>query len=225
MSVIQFRKVYPNAKKPTRATLSAAGLDLYCVRRYTVPSRGQCLINTGIQIILPDNCYGHIAPRSGLALNHSLHVGAGVIDSDYRGEVQVLLFNLSSRTCLIESGQCIAQLICECIIRPDVIQVDQISDDTERGAEGFGSTDPPNYSIRSCSSDSTSTSDEEEITAHYQKMRKLNSSALDRNKKQVRRFLKKKKIRFFHFFYAFFSVSSDDSTASKCTECNRKKRK
>ena len=60
-----------------------------------MPARGKALISTAISMAIPDGNYGRIAPRSGLAAKNSIDVGAGVIDSDYRGEVKVLLFNLS----------------------------------------------------------------------------------------------------------------------------------
>ncbi len=60
-----------------------------------MPGRGKALVKTGLAIALPPGTYGRVAPRSGLAWKHSLHTGAGVIDEDYRGEVGVILFNLS----------------------------------------------------------------------------------------------------------------------------------
>jgi dUTP pyrophosphatase len=75
-----------------------------------------------------------------LSVKNGIHVGAGVIDSDYRGEVKVLLFNMSiDHTFEVSEGDRIAQLICERCETPDVIQVDQL-DDTERADGGFGST-------------------------------------------------------------------------------------
>ena len=83
--------------------------------------------------------YGRIAPRSGLALHHHIHVGAGVVDPDYTGPVQVLLLNFSSQNHVIEANHCIAQLILEKIAYPILCEVPQISL-TECGAHGFGST-------------------------------------------------------------------------------------
>ena len=62
-----------------------------------MPKRGKALIATGLSFAIPEGSYGRIAPRSGLALKHSIDTGAGVIDSDYRGEVHVLLFNHSDQ--------------------------------------------------------------------------------------------------------------------------------
>ena len=83
--------------------------------------------------------YGWIAPRSGLALHHHIHVGAGVVDPDYSGPVQVLLLNFSSQNHAIEVNHHIAQLILEKIAYPILCEVPQISL-IEYGAHGFGST-------------------------------------------------------------------------------------
>ena len=83
--------------------------------------------------------YGWIAPRSGLALHHHIHVGAGVVDPDYTGPVQVLLFNFSPQNHAIEVNHHIAQLILEKIAYPILCEVPQIPP-TECGTHGFGST-------------------------------------------------------------------------------------
>jgi dUTP pyrophosphatase len=90
---------------------------------------------------IPTGNYGRIAPRSGLAAKNFIDVGAGVIDSDYRGEVKVLLFNFSDVEFVVNPGDRIAQLIVEKYTRTeieDVVEGDL--DSTERGAGGFGST-------------------------------------------------------------------------------------
>jgi dUTP pyrophosphatase len=104
-----------------------------------VPARGKALVFTDLQIQLPDGCYGRIAPRSGLALNHHVHVGGGVIDRDYRGNLGVLIYNHSYTPFIITQGDRIAQLICEKISYPTIEEV-QTLDSTKRSAEGFGST-------------------------------------------------------------------------------------
>jgi dUTP pyrophosphatase len=78
-----------------------------------VPKRGQALISTGLAFAIPTGNYGRVAPRSGLAVKNSINVGAGVIDSDYRGEVKVLLFNHGDADFEISEGDRIAQLIIE----------------------------------------------------------------------------------------------------------------
>lgn len=137
--VLYFRKTSENAFEPERGSAYAAGLDLKSAYDCAVPAHGRALVKTDLQIQLPTNTYGRIAPRSGLALKHFIDVGAGVIDEDYRGDVGVILFNHSDVVFKINRGDRIAQLICEKIIRPVVIEKATL-DDTERGENGFGST-------------------------------------------------------------------------------------
>ncbi|KAD5507839.1 hypothetical protein E3N88_15542 [Mikania micrantha] len=104
-----------------------------------VPARGKALVPTDLSIAVPEGTYARIAPRSGLAWKHSIDVGAGVIDADYRGPVGVILFNHSDVDFEVKAGDRIAQLIIEKIITPEVVEVDDL-DSTVRGAGGFGST-------------------------------------------------------------------------------------
>ena len=83
--------------------------------------------------------YGRIAPRSGLAVKHFLDVGAGVIDADYRGEVKVLLFNLSDADFEVKAEDRIAQIIIEKYTLTELVEVEELSE-TVRGEGGFGST-------------------------------------------------------------------------------------
>ena len=123
----------------TCATPKSVGLDLYSPTSVLVPAHDKLLVNMGIAFQIPMGYYGQIAPRSGLALHHHIHVGAGVVDPDYTGPVQVLLLNFSSMNHAIEVNHCIAQLILEKIAYPILCEVPQISP-TEHGAHGFGST-------------------------------------------------------------------------------------
>ena len=88
---------------------------------------------------LPSGTYVRVAPHSGLAIKNFIDVGAGVIDSDYRGEIKVVLFNHSAEDFAVQVGDRIAQLILERIETPQVKKVAAL-DDTDRGAGGFGST-------------------------------------------------------------------------------------
>lgn len=137
--VLEVKKLSPNAILPTRGSAFAAGLDLYSISSQLVPKNSRALVKTGLSLAIPPNHYGRIAPRSGLALNSGIDIGAGVIDSDYRGEVCVLLFNFGEADFLVAEGMRIAQLIIEKISIPAVIEVESLSD-TSRGAGGFGST-------------------------------------------------------------------------------------
>ncbi|ODN77906.1 hypothetical protein L202_05012 [Cryptococcus amylolentus CBS 6039] len=127
------------ATLPTQGSAYAAGMDLYSAEDKTIPARGRALIDLRLSIAVPAEHYGRIAPRSGLASKHGIQTGAGVIDSDYRGPVMVLLFNHSDVEFEVKHGDRIAQLILERISLPALRQVDTLPT-TVRGAGGFGST-------------------------------------------------------------------------------------
>lgn len=133
------KKLTELATVPTKGSKLSAGYDLYSAYDYVIKARGKEMVKTDLQIALPPGCYGRVAPRSGLAWKHSIDVGAGVIDEDYRGPVNVILFNFGDVDFEIKKGDRVAQLICEKIEQTDVQEVDDL-DSTERGANGFGST-------------------------------------------------------------------------------------
>ena len=110
---IRVRKLSAEARIPMKGTARAAGHDMYANKGTDVPASGQAIVGTGIAIGLPHNTYGRIAPRSSLAVKHRLTTGAGVIDSDYRGEVKVVLANLGDQPYRVEKGDRIGQLIIE----------------------------------------------------------------------------------------------------------------
>lgn len=141
-SYLHVYKLTENATIPTKATTLAAGYDLYSAYNYTIPARGRHIILTDIQIRLPSKCYGRIAPRSGLAVNWAIDVGAGVIDADYRGNVAVVLFNHGCMDFHVVKGDRVAQLICERIYAPTiVIESNNMRLFSElRDCNGFGST-------------------------------------------------------------------------------------
>ncbi|CAI5973542.1 unnamed protein product [Closterium sp. NIES-65] len=97
------------------------------------------LVKTDLAVAIPLGTYARVAPRSGLALKHSINVGGGVVDYDYRGNVGVILFNHSDNDFPVKAGDRVAQLILERIVTPDVVEVEEL-DETTRGAGGFGST-------------------------------------------------------------------------------------
>lgn len=137
--MLKIQLISDNATLPTKGSEGAAGFDIYSCESKVVPSKGKCLINTDLKIQVPEGTYGRIAPRSGLAVRNFIDVGAGVIDADYRGILQVLLFNLSDEDFVVSKGDRIAQLILEKIAYTSIVQVDKL-DDTVRGQGGFGST-------------------------------------------------------------------------------------
>ena len=126
---------------PSYAYAGDAGADLQAGMDSVIPARGRLLVPTGISVALPNGCVGLVWPRSGLAVKHGLDCGAGVIDSQYRGEVKVLLFNHTDSDFLIKKGDRIAQLLIQKVETVRFAKVD-VLDDTHRGDGGFGSSDP-----------------------------------------------------------------------------------
>jgi len=108
---------------PTKGSAKGSGHNLYTSKGTDVPARGQAIVATGIAIGLPHNTYGRIEPRSSLAVKHRLMTDAGVIDSDYRGEVKVVLANLGDEPDRVEKGDRIAQLIIEKINKRELQEV------------------------------------------------------------------------------------------------------
>ncbi|KAK1407497.1 hypothetical protein QVD17_39113 [Tagetes erecta] len=137
--LFKVKKLSQNAVLPSRGSSLAAGYDLSSAIETKVPARGKALVATDLSIAVPEGTYARIAPRSGLAWKHSIDVGAGVVDADYRGPVGVILFNHSDVDFEVKVGDRIAQLIVEKIVTPEVVEVDDL-DATVRGAGGFGST-------------------------------------------------------------------------------------
>ena len=124
---------------PTYSHQGDAGADLRSAVDGMVPARGSALISTGICIALPSGHVGLVWPRSGLAVKHGIDCGAGVIDSQYRGEIKVLLFNHSDRDYPIKQGDRIAQLLIQKVETVEFVQTDTLGA-TTRGNNGFGST-------------------------------------------------------------------------------------
>ena len=133
------KRLSPNAILPSRGSEYAAGLDLYSPTAGIVLPQQRLLVPLDISIELPGNTYGHILPRSGLALKHGIHIGAGVIDEDYRGNVGVLLFNLGDQPYTFFPGDRIAQLVVKSYERVDVVSAVNL-EESQRGNGGFGSS-------------------------------------------------------------------------------------
>ena len=134
-------KLLLTACMPTPATPKSVGLDLYSPTNVLIPAHDKILVDTGIAFQIPMGYYGRIASRSGLAIHHHIHVGAGVVDPDYTGSVHMLLMNFSSQDHVIEKNHHIAQMILEKVTCLVICEVSQILP-TDHGANGFGSTGP-----------------------------------------------------------------------------------
>lgn len=128
---------------PRYATPGAAGMDIEaaCSDRLTLAPNMPVAVPTGLRMAVPDGHEVQIRPRSGLAGKFGITVAnaPGTVDSDYRGEVKVLLVNLGTRDQVIERGQRIAQMVVAPVSRTDLKRVAEL-DDTSRGGDGFGST-------------------------------------------------------------------------------------
>ena len=134
---LPFVKISTDAITPTRATERSVGLDFYSPADYVIPPHDQLMIPTQIKLQIPLGYYGRLASKSGLAILHQLHVGAGVIDPDYTGEIMVLLINTASHVHPIMRGDPIAQLILEKVSIPILREVKELPP-TTRGAHGCG---------------------------------------------------------------------------------------
>ena len=126
---------------PSYATLGSAGMDLRAAEACTLQPMERRAVPTGVRVAIPTDWEGQIRPRSGLALRQGLSIpnAPGTIDSDYRGELKVLLINLGSAPISIERGMRIAQMV----VTPApqaIIEVTGDLDETVRGDSGFGST-------------------------------------------------------------------------------------
>jgi len=140
LNVLRFKQLDPRAVLPKRGSALAAGLDVCSIEDVELQPKQRAMVRTGLAVAIPPGFYGRVAPRSGLAAKNGLDVLAGVIDSDYRGEICCILYNTGDEVIELASGSKICQLIIEQIITPGATWVADL-DETARGAGGFGSTD------------------------------------------------------------------------------------
>ena len=139
LNSLRFKRLDPRAVLPRRGSARSAGLDICSIEDLEIGPRQRIAARTGLAVAIPPGFYGRVAPRSGLAAKNGLDVLAGVIDSDYRGEVQCLLYNTSDEKIILPAGNKICQLIVEQIIMPEAVWATDL-EETVRGAGGFGST-------------------------------------------------------------------------------------
>lgn len=143
MNQIRVKKLRPNAILPTYGSEEAAGADLYaCLDEAVTIEPGQTAwIPTGIAMEVPKGCAGLVYARSGMACKRGLAPAnkVGVIDSDYRGEITVVLHNHGQQAQRVAQGERIAQMVITPVLTPAYEETDDLSD-TGRGQGGFGST-------------------------------------------------------------------------------------
>ena len=129
------------ATAPSYATAGAAGADLRCLSEISLAPMERKLVPTGLKIAVPEGFEAQVRPRSGLALRHGISMvnTPGTIDSDYRGEVSVLLINLGQESVTLSAGERIAQLVLCPVMRAEFLPTIELPG-TSRGEGGFGST-------------------------------------------------------------------------------------
>ena len=142
--IVKVKKLDDRAILPTYGSAYAAGADLYALiegESLTIGAGETVLVSTGLSVEIPEGYVGLIYARSGLATKKGLAPAnkVGVIDSDYRGEVKVALFNQSGKAQTIAAGERVAQLVIAPYLAVEYQQAEELSD-TARGAGGFGST-------------------------------------------------------------------------------------
>ena len=138
IQILKFVKTSKNATSPTKGSPLSAGYDLYSAKDLVILAQNVGIIPTDLKISVPSGTYGRIASRSSLSVKN-VHVTAGVIDEDYRGPLNIVLHNGGFTTFTVKKGDKIAQLICEKIMYPALLEVEEL-DKTQRGEKGFGST-------------------------------------------------------------------------------------
>lgn len=143
MSSIRVKKLSPNAILPTYGSAGAAAADLYaCLEVEVTIAPGETVfIPTGLSVEIPTGCAGLIYARSSMGVKRGLAPAnkVGVIDSDYRGEIKVVLLNHSGTEQTVAPGERIAQMIITPVLTPAYEEVEELTD-TDRGTGGFGST-------------------------------------------------------------------------------------
>lgn len=143
MDTIRVKKLHPNAVLPTYGSAEAAGADLYaCLDEAVTIAPGEVYwVPTGIALEVPKGCAGLVYARSSMGAKRGLAPAnkVGVVDSDYRGEIRVVLLNHSGQPQTLQPGERVAQFVITPVLTPAYEEVEQLSD-TTRGTGGFGST-------------------------------------------------------------------------------------
>jgi dUTP pyrophosphatase len=136
---IKIKKLHPDAKLPTFAHATDAGMDIYTVEEITIPAGAHRLIKTGIAIALPDGYVALVWDKSGVANKRHLKTVGGVFDAEYRGEYFIGMYNFGQEPQSFSVGDKITQLLIQRVEHPRLVEVTEL-EDTSRGAGAFGST-------------------------------------------------------------------------------------
>lgn len=139
---LRVKLLYKNSKLPEFANQGDAGMDIFSVDKKVIKSGESDLIRTGISVELPENTEIQLRPKSGLALNYGITLlnSPGTIDEGYRGEIKVVIINHGKEDFLVDEGMKIAQMVLKPVYKVNVIQIENINCETERGKNGFGSS-------------------------------------------------------------------------------------
>jgi dUTP pyrophosphatase len=138
---VAVRRLRPDAELPRQAYEGDAGLDLAACEPIVLEPGERAIVPTGVAVEIPDGYAGFVQPRSGLAARHGIGIvnAPGLIDSGYRGEIQVVLLNTGREPFAVEAGMRIAQLVIAPVASVRVVEVDELAG-SERGPRGFGSS-------------------------------------------------------------------------------------
>jgi len=143
MVKVLIKKLDPQVEVPVYKTKGSSGMDLMAFIKQPIKlaSKKSCLVPTGLLIAFPEDCEIQIRPRSGLAAKNNISIlnTPGTIDSDYRGEIKIILFNHGSNDFIINNKDRIAQMILMPVLKMDLEEVENLPDSL-RGKGGFGST-------------------------------------------------------------------------------------
>lgn len=137
---VYFQKLDPSAKLPKYAYEGDAGMDLFACHDAEIKPGEHEVIATGLKIALPEGYAGFVWDKSGISIKNQVTTLAGVIDSNYRGELRVSLTNLSRKIYKIKNGEKIAQLIIKPVLQAEIVEVDNLPENKIRGEKGFGSS-------------------------------------------------------------------------------------
>ncbi|MEK9161487.1 MAG: dUTP diphosphatase [Patescibacteria group bacterium] len=137
--LIKFQKILDEAIIPHYSHQGDAGMDIFSAEDAVIKAGERRSVRTGVKMELPEGLVGLVWDKSGLALKNGLKTMAGVIDASYRGEIIIVLANLSNQDYKIEKGQKIAQMLIQKVEQVKIEEARELSE-TKRGEDGFGST-------------------------------------------------------------------------------------
>lgn len=137
---VKIKKLVPEAILPKYATVGDAGMDLFALEGVSLKPGERIKVKTGIAIEIPLGYVGLVWDKSGVSTQYGIKTLAGVIDSGYRGEIQIGIVNLSLEDYVLHQGEKIAQMLIQTVERPELEEVEENLSGSERGEGGFGST-------------------------------------------------------------------------------------